>query len=154
MLNINAMIEMCSRNTPRYEICALGPDHEAMGRKVFWRAEFDVKGNDVTLYVEQYPVYRETQKGAWVFSSPYDLSPGATRWVSNSARSSFVKPTREEAIESAVARLYHHIGHLEFKLSQAKKAAGLVHALLPKTKYANFLPSTAVSLGLEKEKPE
>ncbi len=68
------------------------------------------------LYLHEYPVIKETREGIWI--DRY----GKKKFILLSARKKFACFSKEEALESFIARKERQIDILESRLSQAKDA--------------------------------
>lgn len=105
-------------------------------QKVLYRYELThYSRTNIVCY--RFPVIRETLKGCWVsmdIGGPNRpaYSDSGDKWVSNSARSRFAFPTKEEAFKHCVARNARHIAILEARLRDAKRGRALLSRLTPR----------------------
>lgn len=89
---------MSERVLYRYEDVAVSTGYDEWGYS---------SGSRVELYLREYPVLRETPKGVWISLSCgefHALGDQCERFVLLGARRRFACPTREEALDSFLAR--------------------------------------------------
>ena len=98
-------------------------EQDLTGKKVFYRyhdyPSFSLyRGRNVEL--EVYIGLRETKCGWWV-----DMGFDDEKWVSNRGKKRFAYPTKEEALQSFIARKSRQAMLLEKQLRGAKEALSI-----------------------------
>ena len=76
------------------------------------------------IYLVEYKVVKHTPKGVWLTAGM-----GSGIWVSKTARKRFAYPTREEALESLIARRERQVKILNAQLYNAHTALNVAQAM-------------------------
>lgn len=98
---------------------------QSSDRVVWYRYEDRLSGDDWGTYVNvnlrQFEVVRETPKGVWLRLYEYsDMSP--LRFVLRESRKRYACPTKEQAMESFLARKRKQMRILKQKLQHVEEA--------------------------------
>lgn len=90
----------------------------------WYRYEDTLSGDDwgtyVNVHLRQLEVVRETPKGVWVRLYDSDMAP--QRFVLRESRKRYACPTKEEAMESFLARKRKQMKILKAKLAHVEEA--------------------------------
>jgi len=91
--------------------------------------QFDdpLPGYRLELQMWEYPIIKRTEKGAWISLNPWFTFDDShfqcgKRFVLLTAKKKYACPTKQEALESFIARKHRQIEIYEARLEQAKKA--------------------------------
>lgn len=82
--------------------------------------DFIMTGTNVKLALRSYPVLRTTAKGVWI-----DMAWEGEKFILLRARKKFACATKEEALESFLARKERQVSILSRQLKNAQKALQL-----------------------------
>ena len=99
--------------------------------EVYFRAvcttdeEYPTGEDDFQIEFHEFRVIRRTKKGAWITRGLYDKE----RFVLDDATKRFAYPTKDQALESLIARKKRHIKILESDLAMARIALALAESL-------------------------
>lgn len=109
-----------------------------------WRAQWEsnMDGMPYAIGLYAYPVLRVTPMGAWIAEinswRPGDgwlmanrIPDAPKRWVSNTGRQAWAKPTRDEALLSLIARLNIWSDRARHERRRILAAAATLEAVLP-----------------------
>lgn len=105
-----------------------------------WRATWatgNLDGEIGGIWLRAYPVTRLTEAGAWIDPEAFregdhwNMSGFAKRWISNSGRSAWAKPTQEEAIRSLAVRLSRWAKKTSHDIARIRSAARGLETLRP-----------------------
>lgn len=79
-------------------------------------------GGEVKVHLQEYKVIRETPKGVWLCSVIGDYECSDRRFVLRGTRKQFACPTKEQAMESFVARKKAQIRIYTARIKRAEEA--------------------------------
>lgn len=103
-----ALMQLVAASTVAIEFYPDGVDDNPETHR--WRARWDrpylEQDKPVGIVVTGYEVIRLTPKGAWIETHPWRPGKDGVRLVSNTAVSTWAKPTKQAALHSLAVRLH------------------------------------------------